>query len=301
MPTERIIAGTLYARHSAPTGYITRVHELGHGHVEATVTPEYAWSEIAALEGHALRDWEGSDPDFFGRRKDPIPPTQKQLLDRAAMNRERSARRARTKVRRLCKFKQLNTMLTLTYQENMEDRDRMQRDLDVFIKRVRRVLPGFQYLAVFEKQKRGAYHAHLAVETILSHYIVRGQLVKSYDLLRSLWRSVIGAGGAVNVARGRTRSVSKLASYLSKYIGKAFSDPALCAGKFQNAYSSSGRDLPAAVKFRTPGGSWEHSVCAHNDLFRMLDADLSMRGEFHTCFLKEGGLMVFIGPAPPLH
>ena len=119
----------------------------------------------------------------------------------------------------------MTVLLTLTYRENMTDRDRMQRDFDVFMKRLRRVAPAAQYVCVFERQKRGAWHAHIAVPRVLSHYVYKGQLVRSYDLLRSLWRGVVGAdNGNVDVSRNKrvNRSSAKLASYLSKYIGKDF-------------------------------------------------------------------------------
>ena len=45
-------------------------------------------------------------------------------------------------------------MLTLTYQENMTDRARMARDFDVFMKRIRRIFPAFEYVCVFEEQQR---------------------------------------------------------------------------------------------------------------------------------------------------
>ena len=53
-----------------------------------------------------------------------VPSTScgRDLEERAAANRERSARRAKTQVRRLIKAKNLDTMLTLTYRENMTDR-----------------------------------------------------------------------------------------------------------------------------------------------------------------------------------
>ena len=44
-------------------------------------------------------------------------------------------------------------MLTLTYRENMTDRARMARDFDVFMKRIRRIFPSFEYVCVFEEQK----------------------------------------------------------------------------------------------------------------------------------------------------
>ena len=36
----------------------------------------------------------------------------------------------------------------------MTDRARMARDFDVFMKRIRRIFPSFEYVCVFEEQKR---------------------------------------------------------------------------------------------------------------------------------------------------
>ena len=91
-------------------------------------------------------------------------------------------------------------MLTLTYRENMTDRARMARDFDVFMKRIRRIFPGFEYVCVFEEQKRGAWHAHLAVQRVQSHYLHKGVLVKSYDLLRAVWRA--GWVKGTSISRG---------------------------------------------------------------------------------------------------
>lgn len=241
---NRIIDGTLYTRHEVPYAHDLKVHMLGHGHVEAVVLPRYGWSETGALSEIARLDYA----EVLRTFNDGLTPAEK--LAKLCENKERATRRARTKVRRLAKAKGLTTLLTLTYRENMVDRARMQRDLDVFLKRVRRVIPGFQYVCVFERQKRGAWHAHLAVEKVLSHYLAAGRLVRSYDLLRSMWRAVVGAdNGNVDVSRNKRlqRSAAKLAAYLSKYIGKTFDQ----AEKHVNAYSASGRALPRAMTFRS--------------------------------------------------
>ena len=81
----------------------------------------------------------------------------------------------------------------------------------------------------FEEQQRGAWHAHIAVKRVLSHYLHKGALVKSYDLLRAVWRAVVGKGN-VDVSRARRhsqRNISKLASYLTKYLAKTFEDGVL--------------------------------------------------------------------------
>lgn len=289
-PQFRIIDGVLYRRLCTPYSYDLRVHDLGHGHVEALAQPRYAWEELGACSPSALEDAElarehvWSDGEWLPKKESP-----EELLDKAARNRERSARRARTQVRRLVKAKNLDTMLTLTYQENMTDRERMARDFDVFMKRVRRLLPEFEYVCVFEPQKRGAWHAHIAVQRIQSHYLYRGTLVKSYDLLRAMWRGVVGAGN-VDVSRAmrkRQRNIGKLAGYLSKYIAKGFD-----AGQQGDSYRASGTSLPKPIVFRSLATD---VLGAASEL-----ADLVMtfwpRGEFYSALLDGGGYYVSISP-----
>lgn len=281
----RVINGALYARTDTPYAYDLRVHDLGHGHVEAVALPRFAWHEVEALTPRAWADYQLAVAD-------PPPPTHQELLDRAAENRERSTRRARTHVRRLAKAKGLTVLLTLTYRENMVDRARMARDFDVFVKRVRRVIDGFEYVCVFERQKRGAWHAHIAVRRIMSHYLHKGVLVKSYDLLRSMWRGVVGAdNGNVDVSRNKkvNRSSAKLAAYLSKYIGKTFDQ----AERYVNSYSASGRKLPEAITERVLSSLQVDAITALIDLLR---TEVDSGVEFYQALLEKGGYYVCLSP-----
>lgn len=282
----RVIDGCLYARTANPYAYEVSVHDLGHGHVEATALPVYGWEELDLLSQRA-------QADYAACLANPPPLTELELLDRAAANRERATQRARTKVRRLAKAKGLTVLLTLTYRENMLDRDRMRRDFDVFVKRVRRVIPGFEYVCVFERQKRGAWHAHIAVPRVLAHYVQKGVLVRSYDLLRSMWRGVVGHdNGNIDVSRNKRvmRSAAKLASYLSKYIGK---DLGADLAKWANSYSASGRALPDAVKERVLGGSEADAITA---LCKLLDVELGGQCELYQAMLHGGGVYWCISP-----
>ena len=283
----RVIDGTLYVRSAQPYAFDLRIHDLGHGHVEATALPRYGWREVEALSPLAAAD--------YARSMVEAPALSPQeLLDRAAANRERSTRRARTQVRRLAKAKGLTVLLTLTYRENMVDRERMARDFDAFIKRVRRVIPGFEYVCVFERQKRGAWHAHIAVQRILSHYAHKGAMVRSYDLLRSMWRGIVGPdNGNVDVSRNKrvNRSAAKLAAYLSKYIGKTFDQ----AERHVNSYSASGRALPAAVEERVLSGD---QLVAVNALCGLLATELGAPCDFHQAWIEGGGVYIPISPPP---
>ena len=131
---HRIIHGTLYERQPQACGHKVRIHDLGHGHVEVVALPHYQWREVADLSPLALANHAD---ECLRCELDAPSVLEQELADKA--NRERSTRRARTTVRRLAKHKGLTVLLTLTYRENMTDRDRMQRDFDVFMKRLRRV------------------------------------------------------------------------------------------------------------------------------------------------------------------
>lgn len=289
--TNRIIAGTLYARSPTPYAFDLRIHRLGD-HVEASAVPRHAWYEVEAVSPSALTDAAMAEGSIYvDGAWQPYVPTANELLDRAAQHRSRSTRRATTHVRRLVKFKALDSMLTLTYRENVTDRERIRRDVDVLIKRIRRVMPSFDYICVFERQKRGAWHAHIACHRVQSHYLHRGVLVKSYDLLRSLWRSVVGvAGGNVDFQRSKSarRSTGRLAGYLSKYIGKSIGD-----GEQGNSYSASGRALPRPEVIRYPVQSPAEAAQA---LWRLVMPCFPAGSEFYGAHLDGGGYFCSFSP-----
>jgi len=290
---ERIIGASRFVRDTKPYAHDLRVYDLGAGQVEALAVPRYGWTEVG-MSDQARDDLAMCQAGFMWRDGGWVPYVAPLDQDRSLLNRERATRRARTKVRRLAKFKRLTTLLTLTYRENMLDRARMQHDFDNFMKRVRRVCPDFEYICVFERQKRGAWHAHIATRRILPVLAVGGQLVKSYDLLRSAWRGVVGQeNGNVDVSRRKrlSRSPAKLASYLAKYIGKTFDQ----AERYVNSYSASGRSIPEAVLVRIDDGDQALAISA---LWELLGIELSGEVDVHHALMSAGGYFLSISPAP---
>lgn len=125
----------------------------------------------------------------------------------------RAARRARSRLRQLILSAGCNHLLTLTYRENVTDFKQSSQDLSRFVRKVKREIPGWVYVAVPEKQKRGAWHWHMAV-------IGR----QDVDLLRECWRSVVGEGN-IDVQpprRGKKNCRMGIVAYLSKYLTKGF-------------------------------------------------------------------------------
>ena len=192
--------------------------DLGHGQREASVNRETDWVHDAPL-----------DPDsraaqiLRGEIDDPEADEKKQR------NLERAARRAKVNVRRRCKAQGLDKLFTLTYRGNQTDQALCELHLKLFLERIRRVIPNFVYVACFEQQKRGAWHIHLAARRLpMTLKASNGVAVKSWNIVRSIWRSVTGVwGGNFDQARKKyyaKMSPAKCAAYISKYVLKMFAE-----------------------------------------------------------------------------
>jgi hypothetical protein len=172
-------------------------------------------------------------------------------------NLARAARRAKTQVRRRCKMIGATQMLTLTYRENMTDVDRLARDFKLFIQRMRQY-GEFEYVAGIEKQKRGALHMHLAI-CALPLWMKRsdGIKVKSADLVRSVWRGVVGLNnGTINLTKPRRNAVHRIASYIAKYIAKTLEEAVFNKKSY---WSSKGIPKPKVDKlwFSKDDSTWD--------------------------------------------
>ena len=127
---------------------------------------------------------------------------------------DRAVRRARSSLRQRILSAHADHLLTLTYRGNVTEYRQASQDLRGFIRAVRTHLPGWVYIAVPERQKRGAWHWHLAV--------VGRQDV---DLLRGCWRHVVGEGN-IDVQKPKRGENKRLAivKYLGKYLAKGFAE-----------------------------------------------------------------------------
>jgi hypothetical protein len=128
-------------------------------------------------------------------------------------NIERCERRARAEVRRKCMAAGLDHILTLTYRENVEEKEKAYHDFELFIRHVHQHIPDWKYVAVPERQGRGAIHFHVGIKGY-----------QDTNLLRSLWRGIVKDGNIDvsyrKTANGAQWKKAKLALYLAKYIGK---------------------------------------------------------------------------------
>jgi hypothetical protein len=105
-------------------------------------------------------------------------------------------------------------MLTLTFRRNLTDIQEAWPIAIKFIRAMRDALGKFSYVIVAERQKRGAWHFHLAL---------RGW--QNLRLIRECWKRAGGDGNVdVQPFQGPNQ---KMASYMSKYISKSFTDDEL--------------------------------------------------------------------------
>lgn len=242
--TVRIIGDALYERKTVPNCFKVKTTDLGNGHVETVVSQAWELVEVdtSRMPDDILRNLK---EHILEKRDDPD-----RIKEREEINRNRAAKRAKTRVRQLCKAANADTLMTLTYRENQADLELCKKHLKEFVRRVYRVIPDFVGIAAFEQQDRGAWHVHLAcrrISTVLANK--QGVRIKSFDLLRAVWRSVTKElGGNVDVSRRKStskRSPARIASYISKYITKAFEEGA----KFSNRWTKFGDvSIPPSVQ-----------------------------------------------------
>lgn len=227
-------------------GYELVSRHLGNGHSEYVIRPLVTWHIEGELSDRAYEDY--------------LAAREATAEERRQKNLERAAYRAKLRVRHLCKAAGVDTMITLTYRANMQDEETLKKHVKEFNRRMKRVIPGWFYVAAFERQKRGAWHVHMAVHRLprmLEH--ARGVKVRNASVIRAVWLSVVGdLGGNVDVQPSkRMRAPSRIAAYLSKYMTKAFAE----GDAWSNRYSSSGNvTVPKPVRIRFTGWSFA-DVC----------------------------------------
>lgn len=213
-------------------------------------------------------------------------------------NRARAVRRSKQNIRWLCKAMEADRLFTLTYRENQTDREQARADFGKFLRLVRSGWRGqvgvsdWKFVAVLEKQERGAYHIHCAVKGW-----------QKITFLRECWHRALGAKclvmgelspGNVDVTdpdkkrwghTGRQWKVNKLAGYLTKYLSKTFDDSAVEKKRYwhnrsvtvpvKQRYWVSGSDIIQAIKSTIGlldlhirlGNSFTHWLSTSNDCY----------------------------------
>jgi len=229
--------------------------DFGNGHREAVVM-----RELPDIERDLERSIE-RDCGLRGVRGEGVNEDD---------NRARSKRRAKQKVRHKAKAAGFNALHTLTTREPVRDRDEMWGLLAQFTRRVRAVLGEYRYIAVIEDQERGALHVHLASHALPVRILQGGVKLKSWDVMRAIWRSVIGARGGNFDESKRTgrwgtrkpvRGAHAIASYIAGYVAKDFD-----AVDFDRRRYSSSKGIEVPAPYRA---EWRADACSFAELIEL--------------------------------
>lgn len=233
---EKIIDGILYRGEHVPGAYDIAVWKHG-GHIEVSARTALCWNEIGPA-GRTMtpEEWIAAgetEAEQMERRREH----EAQQEARKQANLERAAKRARTSCRRFIKVAAFDEMLTLTYKENQTDETLFKEHFKLWVRRMREALEGvdatFDYCGGYEKQKRGAWHAHVTCYKLPRSVTYKGVNIPSWRLGTEIWRKVVGDWGGMCFVGGRTRtgaparrrmSCAKMAAYVSAYITKHYAD-----------------------------------------------------------------------------
>ena len=177
-------------------------------------------SEFTRMNG---REYSGKLMEISwgrGRKRKVDTSSNRGMSKNSERNRENVIKRAKTQIRRKAMHNNLNYLITLTSRECIEDRKKFGDMVSEFERRWKLRQPEWDAIAVLERQKRGAYHAHLAVHGW-----------QKLNDQRKLWQEICGGKGmgAINVKpppgvgkNGHAQwDIVRLAGYLCKYISKA--------------------------------------------------------------------------------
>ncbi|CAM3419825.1 hypothetical protein [Delftia tsuruhatensis] len=256
--------------HTLPDAWDVSIKTV-NGHRETSFRNAVVWTE-SALRPPPEMSREDYLAQFEGEELAVrLRELEKEDLERKQKQQEKNAGRAKSACRWFIKANGLNELLTITYRENQEDRALCKLHFKEWVRRMKRALGGqFVYCAAFERQERGAMHVHVACHKLPKHVMHKGVKIEAWRLGTEVWRAIVGADNGLCFVGGRnksgnrytrTRSIAKIAAYVSKYIMKDY----LGAPGESNRYSRSDKrdgvaDMPKAERIRIWGRTFEEMV-----------------------------------------
>lgn len=134
---------------------------------------------------------------------------------------ERNIIRSKLSCQRLAKanMKDWETFITLTFEENITDVQKANKQFRYFIDKIRRVKKDFKYLCITEFQKRGAIHYHLLTNiNINDDTLMYTQNDNKNFRHVKYWHNGFNS---VEILKGDTK---KIIGYISKYMTKDIDD-----------------------------------------------------------------------------
>lgn len=248
---QRIVDGILYEAKQVPDAWEVSTWTAS-GVMERTIRPIYEWAELGPVP-----PLDEPDPERDGEW---LEEKRQQCLRKAAQRAKRECRRAIIVGR-------FDELLTLTTRESY-DAPTFKRYFKEWVRRMRASLGGrFDYVAGFEPQLRGAYHAHVACYRLPAHVERKGVRIPGWKLGTMLWRRIVGEGNGLVYVGGRSKTglpraqrftLAKMAAYVSKYVMKDYEK--LPPGSNRYSRSQGVAKIPPPEKIRLVNCSFAQAI-----------------------------------------
>ncbi|RKP47018.1 rolling circle replication-associated protein [Trinickia fusca] len=240
--------------------YVVRTQRFEDGQQEVAAFSVRVWRHFQAIRALPR--------GARGKREVAEGESEQDASAKAAKSLQTSIERSKRMIRKRCKAIRADRMLTLSTRANETRIEVWAKWWDAFRRRLN-AMQDFHYVAVLERQQRGAWHIHVAVS---------GR--QNWKLLRSIWLSVIrksGTDGTVNDSfrGGKANAIFKriggkgramrhrIATYIAKYVGK---DADATTFNKKRYWTSRGIVLPETTTYAHLGpefGARDAVVAAH--------------------------------------
>lgn len=114
--------------------------------------------------------------------------------------------------------------LTLTYSYTMTNQEQLKRDIQILIKRLRRIHPSLEYVSIVEPQQSGSFHAHLLLKApnnnrlffpkaklnkIWSHGTAHMKRIYSVDNLGAYFTACLTNNESTNCGKSKSKKYKK--------------------------------------------------------------------------------------------
>lgn len=189
------------------------------------------------ISGNVIEIYEYQKPILYDHKNDNTKKVERPKNikegEEKAENKKKAVTTARNKIRRLANenFKSdYDKFITITFKENIQNLSYTNKEFRLFIMRLKRRYGNFRYLAVMEKQERGAIHYHLIMDY---------QPKMDFEELRTLFPM-----GTVNVQCVRDKEIDNVGAYLIKYVTK---DLSIAENSQKNYLCSKGLAKPKTI------------------------------------------------------
>lgn len=214
---------------------------------------DYKSKHKVIKSGHVIEIYQFQYPVYLGVRRKKTAKPERHKDTRKEEYKVRRGTRALNTIRRiaLLNFSQNDKFLTLTFKENETDIEIANKELDKFIKKLRRRHSELKYISAIQFQKRGAIHYHLLINL---PYVEQKELLE-------LW-----GNGFVDIRK--LKNVDNVGAYISRYIIRDAKDERL---KGKKSYSTSKGLKRPVSEYLTEVGfhqfKQENNLDSHNPVY----------------------------------